>query len=84
MFCFAFLDGSVLEETKEITKTCEKGSELCETGTDTASNKSSTNIFDSEAMLPSIDSNQPSRVPLCFITFYDLRIVINSHNNSIP
>ncbi|XP_078174960.1 beta-1,2-xylosyltransferase XYXT1-like isoform X2 [Carex rostrata] len=72
------LDGSVLEETKEITKTCVKGSELCETGTDTASNKSSTNIFDSEAMLPSIDSNQPNltiekepkkemkkQVPLC-------------------
>ncbi|KAF3328979.1 hypothetical protein FCM35_KLT06057 [Carex littledalei] len=72
------LDGSILEETKEITKTCEKGSELCETGTDSASNKSSTNIFDTEAMLPSIDSNQPNwtiekepkkemkkQVPLC-------------------
>jgi hypothetical protein len=72
------LDGSIMEETKEIRETCKKGLELCETGTHSASNKSSTNVVDSAAIPPSIDSNQPNstiekkpkkemkkQVPLC-------------------
>jgi hypothetical protein len=75
-------DGSITEETKEVTGTCKKGTKLCETGTGSASDKSSTALSDFAAMLPSIDSKPPSIIYLIlyrFLQFFNN----NFQNNSI-
>lgn len=55
-----------IEETKhkEITKTCNNGTELCETGTGSSSDKSSIN---DSAIPTSTDSKQPSIVIIYLI-----------------